>query len=727
MTHHPHCRGRCNLPPDVGIVAAWALAAKSWCSAVAIGIAAATLAFALPAQAQDDAHAAGMRLESSLAAYPQRTLQELAQWSHAQDNVAPSDRRYLMGLYGQAMVQAGHVADARELADRLDAEAGARSDALLAVDAKLIRSAVQWRAGDATAAGTLAQEARDALRGKDDLFLAYWAALAAGVTSRARGQFEAAVENLQVALVQADRADDANRRAEVRYQLSVLSLALKQPQQAFEESQQAFRQAVLAQNPFVMAKAKMAESASLEKLQRPGEELEALDEALAIARTTQSETAEGMALVNLADIYLRRREFRTAYDLSRGALDVARETDDASLMATSKANMGFALLAQNRIDAGKRLADEALADYERAGATAEIASLLGEYGHYLEDAGDYKSALVLLHRERRLHDEISLEAHEKAVLEMQGRHESERRKREIEFLNRDNAQKSAELETRRWQERVSWLAAVAFAALFAVVALLYRKLRLSNRLLADRNHELRSQSARDPLTSLYNRRHFQDFIRVAPAGDDDDGDSRANTQGLLLLDLDHFKTVNDRHGHAGGDAVDRHRGAPARNAARRGHGRALGRRGVPGLRARGQPRSPRRHCASPHGRGIAQSSHVSGRCDPPYDVDRIRAGADAPGRRRADVGARTQVDRPGVVHGEAARPQSRVWHREDRERRSVRRSRARSTGRMGTGPGRDAGAGQRSAARHAARGKASEDFSRPYVTHLSPARRVLRF
>jgi diguanylate cyclase (GGDEF)-like protein len=72
-------------------------------------------------------------------------------------------------------------------------------------------------------------------------------------------------------------------------------------------------------------------------------------------------------------------------------------------------------------------------------------------------------------------------------------------------------------------------------------------------LLAERNQELRSQSARDPLTSLYNRRHFQDFIRVAPAGGGDD--SRANTQGLLLLDLDHFKTVNDRHGHAGGDAV----------------------------------------------------------------------------------------------------------------------------------------------------------------------------
>ena len=552
----PFC-GVWTLRRKVGTVAAASRAAKPRWSNVAVGIVAATLAFALPARAEgDDAHAAGQRIESSLAAYPLRMLHELARWSQSPDNVAPADRRYLLGLYGQAMVQAGRVAEASELAGRLDAEAIARSDPLLAIDAKLVRSAVQWRAGDAAAAGTLAQDARAALRGSDDSFLAYWAALAAGVTSRARGQFEAAVENLQAALALAESANDSNRRAEVRYQLSVLSLALKQPQQAFDESQQAFRQAVLARNPFVMAKAKMAESAALEALQDPDAELEALEDALSIARSTQSEPAEAMALVNLADIYLRRGAFRVAYDLSRRGLDVARETDDASLMATSKANMGFALLALNRIDAGKRLADEALADYERAGANAEIASLLGEYGHYLEAAGDYKAALALLHHERRLRDGISLEAREKAVLELQGRYESERRNREIELLNRDNAQQLVELETRRWQERVSWLAAIAFAALFGVVAMLYRKLHLSNRLLADRNHELRSQSARDPLTSLYNRRHFQDFIRVAPAGDVAAGaESPTTTQGLLLLDLDHFKAVNDRHGHAGGDAV----------------------------------------------------------------------------------------------------------------------------------------------------------------------------
>ena len=113
-------------------------------------------------------------------------------------------------------------------------------------------------------------------------------------------------------------------------------------------------------------------------------------------------------------------------------------------MATAKANMGFALLASGKIDAGKRLADEAVADYERAGAAAETAGLLGEYAQYLEGAGDFKAALALVDRERALYDLISSAAHNRAVLELQSRYEGERRRIEIERLNRENTMKSAE-------------------------------------------------------------------------------------------------------------------------------------------------------------------------------------------------------------------------------------------------------------------------------------------
>jgi diguanylate cyclase (GGDEF)-like protein/PAS domain S-box-containing protein len=70
--------------------------------------------------------------------------------------------------------------------------------------------------------------------------------------------------------------------------------------------------------------------------------------------------------------------------------------------------------------------------------------------------------------------------------------------------------------------------------------------------------ELRALSAvmteravRDPLTGLANRVLFEERLRSVLARDGRTGD----TTGLLFLDLDGFKAVNDEQGHAIGDAV----------------------------------------------------------------------------------------------------------------------------------------------------------------------------
>jgi len=58
-------------------------------------------------------------------------------------------------------------------------------------------------------------------------------------------------------------------------------------------------------------------------------------------------------------------------------------------------------------------------------------------------------------------------------------------------------------------------------------------------------------SSRDPLTGLSNRRQFEmalarEIDRVARAGE---------PALVLMIDIDHFKKVNDTHGHAAGDLV----------------------------------------------------------------------------------------------------------------------------------------------------------------------------
>ncbi len=113
----------------------------------------------------------------------------------------------------------------------------------------------------------------------------------------------------------------------------------------------------------------------------------------------------------------------------------------------------------------------------------------------------------------------------------------------------------------RAEERRARLAAVQLGAEVValpwddeeLVARVYRCLRQQQRLdvLADRLAELQKLSTTDGLTQLHNHRSFQERLREefrrAQRYDD--------ALSLILLDLDHFKRVNDFYGHPVGDGV----------------------------------------------------------------------------------------------------------------------------------------------------------------------------
>jgi diguanylate cyclase (GGDEF)-like protein len=109
------------------------------------------------------------------------------------------------------------------------------------------------------------------------------------------------------------------------------------------------------------------------------------------------------------------------------------------------------------------------------------------------------------------------------------------------------------------RERRQWTVLVA-GSLASVVMFL-----LSTALVEawNRAHHL---SMRDPLTGLYNRRYLDETMprevaRARRAGQD---------VGVIVADLDHFKRLNDSHGHDMGDAVLRRVGELLRTATRAG-------------------------------------------------------------------------------------------------------------------------------------------------------------
>jgi diguanylate cyclase (GGDEF)-like protein len=67
----------------------------------------------------------------------------------------------------------------------------------------------------------------------------------------------------------------------------------------------------------------------------------------------------------------------------------------------------------------------------------------------------------------------------------------------------------------------------------------------------DLRERLRNLALRDGLTNLYNRRFLEEMLGRLCA----DAERRKAPVSAIMMDLDHFKMVNDQHGHAAGDAV----------------------------------------------------------------------------------------------------------------------------------------------------------------------------
>jgi diguanylate cyclase (GGDEF)-like protein/PAS domain S-box-containing protein len=93
-----------------------------------------------------------------------------------------------------------------------------------------------------------------------------------------------------------------------------------------------------------------------------------------------------------------------------------------------------------------------------------------------------------------------------------------------------------------------------------------RRLEGQLRHIHELHEKLHEQAIRDDLTGVHNRRHF-----VATAEHElERARSHGGTLSLVMLDIDHFKAINDRHGHAAGDAALRAVGELLRRVARPG-------------------------------------------------------------------------------------------------------------------------------------------------------------
>ena len=359
------------------------------------------------------------------------------------------------------------------------------------------------------------------------------------------GRYDEAMRRYDQALKIVDEAGPAFARIDVRQLIVSLLQDTGQADKATEVNDQQMRLATAIGDETGISRAWTMRA--IQDGRADDETLAAWRAAVDHARLAGNKHQVVLGMANVADYYLSHGDYRTAYDLSQEVLPLAREIDDLPALSVAYANTGLALISMNRKDEGVPQVQESLRIDERSGSLSNIADTAHELGTTLEHAGYLQDALVAYHQYRQLSDELNQQDRQRSLIELQESLANESRQHELAMLGRESRLKDEQLLHHELQIRQYTAAGLASVLLLAVMGTLARRLRVRNRQLSASNEQLRLQAEIDPLTGLSNRHHLQTVLARRACA--------ALEGALYLLDVDHFKQVNDRCGHAGGDAV----------------------------------------------------------------------------------------------------------------------------------------------------------------------------
>lgn len=218
---------------------------------------------------------------------------------------------------------------------------------------------------------------------------------------------------------------------------------------------------------------------------------------------------------------------------------------------SAKLVLAESLIELNRdLDQAEILLVDTLHHYLGQNSHAAIAETEHLFARLAEQRGDPTRTIVHLKQAMSASKEAERDARERRLAYLQVEFDTRLKEQQIALLEAEKELAAVRFTaTRRWQ----LLLATGVVALLAVAALLSGLLRRSAR----ERGRYRWLSERDGLTRLYN------YQQVRKLGED--AFDRAQRIGrpftAVVADIDLFKQINDRHGHAAGDEVLRALGA----------------------------------------------------------------------------------------------------------------------------------------------------------------------
>lgn len=418
-----------------------------------------------------------------------------------------------------------------------------------------LRVAIQRGRGRYAAASADAQQLAELAERFDDPKLAASAAFLQGSIEAEQGQFAQALDRFHAARRRLEGSGQPRELARILNAIGVTHNFIGDQERAREYYQSALDSARAA-NDDRMAGTYLGNLAlSVAQLEGPAAAVPLLREVLRLGEETGVQIMVTMARANLCDQLVELGQQAEAEIACLAALEEVDRMGEARWQAGIR-------LALGNLRARSGLPENAVEWYREALTIASASvptiedDVLEALIDALSDLGQAGEALALAERRIALRDERQETSRRALVEELEVRYEVERSEADLSLLRLQSELQSTQIRQRN-QLVVALLVILLVAVIAAIGALrsyrikagLERDLALRNRELEKALDHINDLASHDSLTGLLNRRALEELGEKEVSRQQRHGGALS----LMLMDIDHFKAINDRYGHSVGD------------------------------------------------------------------------------------------------------------------------------------------------------------------------------
>ncbi len=387
---------------------------------------------------------------------------------------------------------------------------------------------------------------------RKDLLAAANAWQTGGTALAALGQLPEAMDLITRALRIYDTMDEVSfEQVNSINEIALIHFKAGHFDEAMRQIERAITLATQAGQRDALSRAYLRKSHFLSSAGRVDEQYQALLAARKGAEEEHNDYNLAVIATNLADVALQKKDYAAALRYAEEAIPLVEKSKDTESMLVCQINKGLALNRLGR-PGGIALIEQAIAAFSadpgKQSEAAEVQGLLAEEFAFNRDFEKaYNASLDHLRRS----ESVRKATDQKRITETDARYQADKRRRQIDQLEQDQ----------RAQKRFQMLGMLAGAlGLLIIIILLISRLYLKRAY-----SSVREMSLSDPLTGLRNRRYLASRIdedlaqtgRQRVAHEREHGSAVPHNADVvfMMIDMDHFKRVNDEHGHGAGDAL----------------------------------------------------------------------------------------------------------------------------------------------------------------------------